>query len=71
MRFFRWLYRLPGRITRSFGPTAAAMNMEQPGYGGSQVNAAGVRIVAQEIADATEEETRTDGDGDEEEHRRD
>ena len=50
MRPLKWLYRLPGRINRSFGPTVAATNVESSvGMGGVGVNAAAVIIVAEEI----------------------
>ena len=50
MRLLKWLYRLPGRINRSFGPTVVATNVERSvGMGGVGVNAAAVIIVAEEI----------------------
>ena len=45
--FFKWLYRLPGRINGSFGPTVAATGVE--GGPGQMVNPVGVRVVAEEI----------------------
>ena len=39
MGFFRWLYRLPGRIDRSMERTAlAASVVEGEGMGGTQLN---------------------------------
>jgi hypothetical protein len=51
MRLLEWLYRLPGRINRSFANTAVASDVE--GWGiGPQVNTIGVKIVSQEIETA-------------------
>ena len=47
---FKWLYRLPGRLNRSFGPTVAATNVERGGgMGGVGVDPSAVSIVAEEI----------------------
>jgi hypothetical protein len=54
--FLRWLYRLPGRITSSFGSTAAATNVGAPGMLTSDVSAMGAKVVMGEVADATAEE---------------
>ena len=54
MGVFKWLYRLPGRINRSFGPTVAATNVERGGgMGGVGVDPAAVSIVAEEIKGST------------------
>lgn len=59
MGFFKWLYRLPGRIDRSMEKTALASSVVQSeGIGGTHPNAMGVKAVLGEI-DATE---RHDGD---------
>jgi hypothetical protein len=51
---FKWLYRLPGRINRSFGPTVAATNVERGvGMGGVGADPAAVSIVAEEIKGST------------------
>lgn len=52
MRVFRWLYRLPGRIERSFSSTALAANAEGPGAGVNQLNVPAARVVIQEIENA-------------------
>lgn len=57
MSFRNWLYRLPGRITRSFSSTAAAANVGTPGMLTSDVSAMGAKVVMGEVADATAEET--------------
>jgi hypothetical protein len=58
---FKWLYRLPGRINRSFGPTVAATSVERGvGMGGVGVDPASVSIVAEEIKSST----GSDEDGD-------
>ena len=50
MGIFKWLYRLPGRINRSFGPTVAATNVERGGgMGGVGIDPSAVSIVAEEI----------------------
>jgi hypothetical protein len=54
--FLRWLYRLPGRITGSFGSTAAATNVGAPGMLTSEVSAMGVKVVMGEVEDATADE---------------
>jgi len=51
---------MPGRLTRGIDTTAAAMNVEAPTMLGPGVNAAGVRVVSQEIEKATRTETRAD-----------
>ena len=56
MRFFRWLYRLPGRITGSFGSTAAATNVGSPGMLTSDVSAMGAKVVMGEVEKATTSE---------------
>jgi hypothetical protein len=62
--FFEWLYRLPGRINRSFGPTVAATNVERGGgMGGVGVDPTAVSIVAEEIKGPAGYEQ-----GDEQEH---
>ena len=48
MEFFKWLYRLPGRVNGSFGPTLAATGVEGT-TGGQMVNPVGTRAVAEEI----------------------
>jgi hypothetical protein len=55
--FFTWLYRLPGRINRSFGSTAAATNVGSPGMLTSEVSEMGAKVVMGEVADATADET--------------
>jgi hypothetical protein len=51
---FKWLYRLPGRLVSSFGPTLAATGVESCGiYGGPEVNQTGVGIVTREIEKST------------------
>jgi hypothetical protein len=50
MGFFKWLYRLPGRITGSFGSTMAASGVEGTTHQG--VNPVGVSIVAEETKGA-------------------
>jgi hypothetical protein len=63
MGFFRWLYRLPGRINRSFGPTVAATNVERGvGMGGVGVDPAAVSIVAEEIKGSTGSDEGDDQD---------
>ena len=57
MRFFSWLYRLPGRIERSFSSTALAANAEGPGAGVNQLNVPAARVVIQEIENAIENAT--------------
>jgi hypothetical protein len=67
MGFFKWLYRLPGRINRSFGGTAAATNVGAPGMLTSDASAMGAKVVMGEVEESTADETegaRT-GDGDE------
>jgi hypothetical protein len=62
--FFKWLYRLPGRINRSFGPTVAATNVERGvGMGGVGVDPAAMSIVAEEIKSSTGSD-----DGDDQDH---
>jgi hypothetical protein len=52
--FFKWLYRLPGRIDRSLGPTFAATDVERGGgMGGVRVDPTAVGIVAEEIKEST------------------
>ena len=52
--FFKWLYRLPGRIDRSLGPTFAATDVERGGgMGGVGVDPTSVGIVAEEIKEST------------------
>jgi hypothetical protein len=54
VNLLKWLYRLPGRINRSFGPTAAATSAERGGgMGGVGVDPTGVSIVAEEIRSST------------------
>jgi len=60
---FKWLYRLPGRINRSFGPTAAAANVESPTPLGPGVSAMGVRVVAKEVENATRSDEGDDPAG--------
>jgi hypothetical protein len=64
VRFFRWLYRLPGRVDRSFGSTALATNAEGPGAGVDQLNVPAARVVIQEIEKATSSVEREEHDGD-------
>jgi hypothetical protein len=59
---FKWLYRLPGRINRWFGPTAAAANVESPTPLGPGVSAMGVRVVSQEVENATRSHEGEDPD---------
>jgi hypothetical protein len=61
VRFFRWLYRLPSRINRSFADTAVATDVEGLG---PQMNTIGVKIVSQEIetALANDDEATRDAD---------
>jgi hypothetical protein len=49
VNFFKWLYRLPGRINRSFGSTAVASGVEAPGAASPQINAVGVQVMRGEI----------------------
>jgi hypothetical protein len=51
--FFTWVYRLPGRIDRSFGSTALATNAEEPGAGVDQLNVAAAGVLIQEIENRT------------------
>jgi hypothetical protein len=51
MRILRWLYHLPGRISRSFATTGAATGVEGSGVH-AQVGAVGVSVVRQEIENA-------------------
>ena len=51
MRFFKWLYRLPGRITDSFGPTAAGASVVVGRA--NTVSTVGVKAVMGEIESAT------------------
>ena len=61
MGFFRWLYRLPGRVNRSLGPTVAATGVEGTMHQG--VNPVGVKIVAEETKGSTgSDEARESGD---------
>jgi hypothetical protein len=62
MGFFRWLYRLPGRINRSFGPTVAATGVEGTRHQG--VNPVGVTIVAEEIRGSARSNKVDDDEGD-------
>ena len=57
MGFLRWLYRLPGRVNRSFDSTAAAANVGSPGTLGSDAGAMGAKVVMGEVAEATSSET--------------
>ena len=50
MGLFKWLYRLPGRITGSLGSTMAATGVEGTMHQG--VNPVGVSIVAEETKGA-------------------
>ena len=43
MGFFRWLYRLPGRIERNMEKTAVAASVEPGGNPGPQSNLVGVQ----------------------------
>jgi hypothetical protein len=43
MGFFKWLYRLPGRINRSMERTALASSVENGGNPGPQSNLMGVQ----------------------------
>jgi hypothetical protein len=48
--FFKWLYRLPGRIDRSMERTALASSVVQSeGLGGTHPSAIGVKAVLGEI----------------------
>jgi hypothetical protein len=50
MGFFRWLYRLPGRIDRSMEKTALGASVVQSeGMGGPDSSAIGVNAVVGEI----------------------
>ena len=57
VNLLKWLYRLPGRINRSFDSTAAATNVGSPGMLTSDVSAIGARVVREEVAEATAAET--------------
>jgi hypothetical protein len=61
MWFFRWLYRLPGRINRSFGPTVAATGATGTRHQG--VDPVGVTIVAEEI-EGSARYNKVDDEGD-------
>jgi hypothetical protein len=43
MGFFKWLYRLPGRINQSLERTALASSVENGGNPGPQSNLVGVQ----------------------------
>jgi len=59
MGFFRWLYRLPGRIGRSMERTALASSAVQgEGMGGTHVDPTAVNAVRDEI----EGSVRPDGE---------
>jgi hypothetical protein len=61
--FFKWLYRLPGRINRSFGPTVAATNVESDGWmGGVGIDPGAVGIVAEELKSSTGSEKGNERD---------
>jgi hypothetical protein len=62
--FFKWLYRLPGRIDRSFSSTALATNAEGPGAGVNQLNVPAATIVSKEIENATGRADRNGHDDD-------
>ena len=49
MGIFKWLYRLPGRITGSFDSTAAATSVAA----GKTTNAIGAKVVLGEVESAT------------------
>ena len=57
---FKWLYRLPGRINRSFGPTVAATGAQGTRHQG--VDPVGVTIVAEEIQSLTGSDEDDDRD---------
>ena len=59
MGFFRWLYRLPGRINGSFGPTIAATGVEGT-TPGQMVNPVGTRVVAEEMARSNKADDEND-----------
>jgi hypothetical protein len=61
---FSWLYRLPGRINRSFSTFALATNVEGPGDGGPQLNVAAARVVIGEITSPTGNGERKEQDTD-------
>jgi hypothetical protein len=61
--FFKWLYRLPGRIDRSLGPTFAATNVDKGGgMGGVGVDPTAVGVVAEEIKSSTGSDDSDDQD---------
>jgi hypothetical protein len=62
--FLKWLYRLPGRVNGSFDTTAAATQVDSPTMLGPGVSAIGVRVVAQEVENAsrTDEPRSEDAD---------
>ena len=64
MGFFRWLYRLPGRITGSSGSAAATTTAEAPGMLTSDASAMGAKVVMGEVAEATSEEAEGSQPGD-------
>src|SRR5262245_17351894 len=53
MKVLKWLYRLPGRLVGSFGPTLAATGVERGGMGGIGVDPTAVNVVAEEIESST------------------
>ena len=57
MGFLKWLYRLPGRINRSFATTALATDVEGPGAGVPQMNVAAMKVVVSEIETANSGES--------------
>jgi hypothetical protein len=55
--FFKWLYRLPGRIDRSMEKTALASSVTQSeGTGGTHPNAVGVKTALGEIEESESHE---------------
>lgn len=59
MGFFKWVYRLPGRVNRSMEKTAlAASVVESEGMGGTQWNMPSVNAALREM------ETSGAGEGD-------
>jgi hypothetical protein len=61
MGFFRWLYRVPGRIDRSMEKTAlAASVVEGEGMGGTQLNTQMVNAALARIEPSESKEDKPD-----------
>jgi len=64
---FKWLYRLPGRITGSFDSTAAATSV----VAGRATNAMGAKVVMGEVDNATTSKTNGSSHADDADQPRD